>query len=112
MIALCLAIVPLLYWLAARRDLAASKGIALLLTPAELLFRTRSGVHRVPWSQIAKLHVASRTVWTFLQGSHASRSLLIERKDAEPVRVAETFLGVPLEVVIALGDGYRKGVLP
>ena len=111
-IALCLAIAPVLWWLATRRDLASRRGIALLLTPAELLFRTRSGVHRVRWSQVAKLRIATRTVWTFLQGSHPSRSLLIERKDDEPITYSETLIGVPLEVVAALGDGYRKGLLP
>ena len=111
-IALCLAIAPIMWWLAARRDLASRKGIALLLTPAELLFRTRSGVHRVRWAQVAKLQIATRTVWTFLQGSHPARSLLIERKDDDPITYGEALIGVPLEVVAALGDGYRKGVLP
>jgi hypothetical protein len=110
-ISLCL-VAPIAWWLLTRRSMAARKGIALLLTPAELLFRTRSGVHRVPWSHVAKLHIASRTVWTILQGSHPARSLLIERKEAEPIQYSEAFMGVPLEVVVALGDGYRKGVLP
>jgi hypothetical protein len=110
-IVLCL-VAPVAWWLLTRRSLAARKGVALLLTPAELLFRTRSGVQRVPWSNVVKLHIASRTVWTFLQGSHPARSLLIERKDADPIQYSEAFLGVPVEVVVALGEAYRKSVLP
>ena len=111
-IALCLMIVPVLWLLATRRDVASRKGIALLLAPAELLLRTRSGTHRVAWSNVAKLQISARNVWTILKGTHASRVLVILRKDDDPIQYNEAYLGAPAEVVAALCEGYRKGVLP
>jgi hypothetical protein len=109
---LCLIVAPAFWFLVTRRDVASRKGIALVLAPAELLLRTRSGTHRVAWSNVAKLQIAAKTVWTILQGTHASRVLVIMRKDDDPVQYSEAYLGVPAEVVAGLCEGYRKGVLP
>lgn len=110
-IALCLLVVPVLWIVLTRRDMAPRRGIALVLTPAELLLRTRSGVHRVRWSQVARVEVASRTAWSILFGAHESRSLIVHRKDDDPISYAEPFLGAPAEVVLALCEGYRRGGL-
>ena len=111
-VGLCLVIVPL-FWIAqTRRNIAPRKGIALILTPAELLLRTRAGVMRIPFSEISRFEITSRTVWSILEGAHESRTLVIHRKQAEQVNYAEAFLGEPAEVVLALCEGYRKGALP
>ena len=110
--ALCLLLVPVLWIVLTRRSMAARKGIALVLAPAELLLRTPSGVLRVPYADIARLEVKSHTVWSLLEGAGQTRSLLIHRKEEGSINYAEAFLGVPAEVALALCDGYRKGVLP
>jgi hypothetical protein len=109
---LCLVLVPLLWLVLTRRSIAARKGIALVLAPAELLMRIPSGVLRVPYPDIARLEVKARTVWSILDGASQMRSLLIHRKSEGAINYAEAFLGVPAEVALALCDGYRKGVLP
>ncbi len=111
-VALCLVIVPVFWLVLTRRDMAPRKGIALLLTPAELLLRTRAGLHRVPWKQVTRVEIASRTAWSILFGAHESRSLVIHRKGDDPISYAEPFLGAPAEVVAALCEGYRKSMLP
>jgi hypothetical protein len=111
-LALCLVVVPLMWLLQARRALAARKGLALLLTPGELLLRTRAGVQRVRWSQVQRVEVVARNAWSILHGAHQSRTLVVQRKDGETLSYAEVFLGVPAEVAAALCDAYRKGTLP
>ncbi len=111
-IGLCLVLVPGLFLLLRRRENAAHKGIALVLTPAELLLRTRAGVRRLRWTELGKLRLQSRTVWSVLEGPRQARTLVLEPKAGDPIHYAETLLGVPAEVVVALGEAYRKGVLP
>jgi hypothetical protein len=110
--ALCVLIVPALFVLLGRRELAARKGIALLLTPSELLLRTRAGVQRMRWSELGRLQITARSSWSMVEGPRQTRSLLIEPKDGEPIRCMEASLDAPAEVVAALCDGYRKGLLP
>jgi hypothetical protein len=95
-----------------RVDLAPRKGIALVLTPAEMLMRTRAGVHRVGWDEVARLEITSRTAWSVLEGPKPQRALVVHRKESDTITYVEEFLGAPAEVVVALCDGYRKGVLP
>lgn len=108
---LSLVVVPLAWILMTRFEMKSRRGLSLLLTPAEMLMRTRAGIHRVRWSSVAKLEVVARTAWSLLLGAHENRNLVIERKDAEPIVYTEAFLGAPAEVVIALCDGYRKGLI-
>jgi hypothetical protein len=107
-----LIIVPSIWLLWTRMDLKPRKGIALVLTPAEMLMRTRAGVHRVLWEEIARLEITSRTAWSVLRGPHPQRALVIHRKEDSTITYDEEFLGAPAEVVSALSEGYRKGVLP
>jgi hypothetical protein len=111
-LALCLLVVPILWWLVARRALAARRGVALLLTPAELLQRTPAGVQRLRWSQITRIEIAARTAWSILHGAHEARSVVLHAKNGGDTRVAEAFLDVPAEVAAGLCEGYRKGALP
>lgn len=111
-----LLLVPLVWVMLMRRDLKPRKGIALVLTPAEMLMRTRAGVHRVGWKEVTRLEIASRTGWSVLLGPHPQRSLVIHRKPGpngadNTITYVEAFLGAPAEVVVALCDAYRKHVL-
>lgn len=111
--------VPALWFTAMKRDLKPRKGIALVLTPDEMLMRTRAGVHRVVWREVTKLEITSRRAWSVLLGTHPQRTLVIRRRASKTgssedntISYVEEFLGEPAEVVVALCEGYRKGVLP
>ena len=104
-----LVIVPVSWYLVTRRQLAPRRGLALILTPDELLFRTRSGVVRVEWARLVGAEIESRATWSLLLGAHEARWLTLQRKNAPEVRYHDSFLGAPLEVVAALCDAYRKG---
>jgi len=108
----CLVLVPLGWLLVTRSQMARQKGVALVLTPAELLLRTRAGVVRVAYAQLAKLEITSRNAWTILRGTHEARTLVLHRKQDDSIHYAEAYLGQPAEVVLALCEAYRKGVLP
>jgi hypothetical protein len=112
LIALCLFVVPLGWVALMRANMAPRKGLSLVLTPAELMLRTRAGVLRVPWDELGKLELVSRTGWSILRGAHDVRTLVIQRQDEPPIHYAESFLGAPAEVVIALCEAYKKGHLP
>jgi hypothetical protein len=111
-IAGCLLVVPLGWLVVMRASIAPRKGLSLVFTPAELMLRTRAGVLRVPWDELGKLEVVSRTSWSILRGAHDARTLIINRGDDPPIHYAEAFLGAPAEVVIALSEAYKKGHLP
>jgi hypothetical protein len=108
---LCLFIVPLVWIVTTRREIAPRRGIALILTPAEVLMRTRAGVLRTRWSNVAKLEITSKTAWSVLHGARQSRTLRIERRKDPVINYTEEFLGAPAEVVLALCNAYRSGVL-
>ena len=111
-IALCLGAVPVLWLLIARQKAAARKGPALLLTPAELLLRTPGGVHRARWSDIARVEIVSRKAWSIALGAYENRSVVLQRKSGDqPIAYAEALLDAPAEVVAALCEAYRRGVL-
>jgi hypothetical protein len=105
-------IVPGLWLLFTRRELSSRKGIALVLTPAELLVRTRAGVQRVRWSDVARLEITSRRAWSILIGPHEARSLIVHHKDDGRIRFREMQVAAPLEVVASLCEAYKKGLLP
>jgi hypothetical protein len=104
-----LVIVPISWYLVTRRQLARRLGLALVLTPTELLFRTRAGVVRMEWSQLVRVEIESRATWSLLLGAHEARWLTLQRKNTPEVRYHDSFLGAPLEVIGALCDAYRKG---
>lgn len=111
-ITLCLFVVPLGWMALMRASMAPRKGLSFVFTQAELMLRTRAGVLRVPWDELGKLELVSRTGWSILRGAHDSRTLVINRGEELPIHYAEAFLGAPAEVVIALCEAYKKGHLP
>lgn len=108
----CLAAVPLFWMFLQRRHVAPRKGLALVLTPAEVLIRIRSGILRATWRGLAHVHVEVRSSWSVLEGQHAARVLVLDRGNAPPIRYEEAFLGLPAEVAQGLCEAYRRGVLP
>ncbi len=111
-VAVTLLLVPLAWLLLVRQHIEPRQGIALIMTPAEMLMRTQQGVLRVGWKELSGLRIQSKTAWSVLEGPYRSRTLIIGRKNQPPINYLESFLGLPVEVIIALADGYRKGVLP
>jgi hypothetical protein len=107
----CLLLVPGM-WLVTNLRARTRKGAAMLLTPAELLFRTRGGVQRVRWAELGRPRIESRTTWSVLLGPHETRTLVLTEKNGDAMRYAESSLAPPAEVVAALCEGYRKGLLP
>ncbi|HKP60561.1 MAG TPA: hypothetical protein VJV78_27730, partial [Polyangiales bacterium] len=103
-----LVVVPLGWLFMTRVQLAPRRGLAAILTPAELLLRTRAGVMRVAWPLVVQVGIDSRASWSLLLGAHESRWLTLRRKNAPELRFQESFCGVPLEVLNSLCDAYRK----
>lgn len=111
--ALVVSIVVPLGWIAiARREIRPRHGLAMVLTPAEVLFRTRAGVLRTRWGKLARVNIDERNAWSVLEGFHKARALVLRRKEDEPIRYEEVFLGIPAEVAQVLLDAYRRGELP
>jgi len=108
-VAVMLLLVPLAWLLLVRQHIEPRKGIALIMTPAEMLMRTRQGVLRIGWKELGGLRIESKTAWSVLEGPYRSRTLIIERKDKPPINYLESFLGLPIEVIICLANAYRKG---
>lgn len=124
--------VPILWFIATRFDIAPRKGLSVVLTPAELMMRTRSGVHVVRWGDLREVEVSAGRGWSILRGQHESRALVFHRKcadckgtglrdeaqctrckgtgrDMDYISYVEVFLGAPAEVVHGLVTGYRTG---
>ncbi len=111
-LAVCLALVPALWAWLVRREIRPRKGLALVLTPAEALMRTRQGIVRFSWKSVNRMTVDVKASWSLLEGYHGARQLLVQRRDAPDIRYDEAYLGVPAEAALALCEAYRKGVLP
>jgi hypothetical protein len=105
-------VVPLGWVLFARREIAPRKALAMVITPPELLLRTRAGVLRTRWQRLLRVTIDEKNAWSVLEGFHRSRALVLKRREDEPIRYDEAFLGVPAEVAQVLLDAYRRGVLP
>ncbi len=105
-------VVPLGWIALAWREISPRHGLAMVLTPAEVLFRTRSGVLRTRWGKLARVTIDERNAWSVLEGFHRARALVLRRKEDEPIRYQEVFLGIPAEVAQVLLDAYRRGALP
>lgn len=103
-----LIVVPVAWFLFTRAHIRPRLGLALVLTPAELLLRLRSGVMRVAWAELAGADLETRGAWSILLGAHEARTLVLRRKNAAEIRYHESFLGIPAEVVASLCEAYRK----
>lgn len=95
-----------------RRDIAPQKGLSMVLTPSELLIRTRGGMLRTRWRDLADASVASKRAWSVLEGMHEARQLVLSRRGEGPIRYDEPYLGLPVEVAQILVEAYRTGRVP
>ncbi len=96
-----------LWWM--RRKAAARLGIAMLLTPEELIVRGKHGVVTVPYHQLADVEVRLKDIWSPFVGTYTTRNLLITTHDGVAMTFDGAFLGVPPEVVAELCAAYRSG---
>lgn len=112
LIVACVLVVPFAWYISTRRMLAPRRGLSLVFTPSELLLRTGSGIHRVPWHSLKRITVETRRSWSLLTGNQQQRGLLIERQNDPEIRYDEVFLGMPAEAVAGLAEAYRRGRLP
>lgn len=103
----CSALVLWFAWMRRRR--AARLGIALLLTPEELLVRGRHGVVSVPWTQLTRSEVRARLAWSPFIGAYTVRVLWFSAADGSETPFDGAFVGVPPEVVASLAEAYREG---
>jgi hypothetical protein len=111
LLAAALVIVPAAWYVFTRASLRDRKGLALLLSPQDLLSRGRGGIIRAPWSSVSRVEVLSRSSWSLFLGAYTARTLVVHRQRGEAgVQVAESFLATPVEVVAALCDVYRKRI--
>jgi hypothetical protein len=94
-------------WMGRRR--ATRLGIAMLITPGELLVRGHNGVIGVPWVQLSSVQVVARLSWSPFVGSFAVRTLVITTTHGEVLSFDGGFLGVAPEVLAALLEAYRAG---
>jgi hypothetical protein len=111
LLAAALVIVPAAWFLFTRGSLRDRKGLALVLSPSDLLSRGRGGIIRAPWSSVLGVEVVARSSWSLMQGGYTARTLFVRRRRGEAdVQVAESFMSTPIEVVAALCDVYRKRI--
>lgn len=84
-------------------------GIAMLLTPEELIVRGKQGVVSVPWNQLGDVTLKLREMWSPFVGGYTVKTLLITTHEGAFMSFDGGFLGVPPEVVLELCAAYRKG---
>lgn len=106
-----LVMTPLVWAWLTRRSIAPRLGLAMVLTPAELLLRTRGGVLRVRWPNLQRMSIDTRGRLSPIEGWAIHRALVIKRKDGPPITYDEAFLGVPAEVALTLCDAHASGAL-
>ncbi len=108
-IALVLVLVPMGWIWSTRRAISPRLGLAMVLTPAELLMRVKGGVLRVHWSKLQRLSIDVRGRLSPLEGWALHRTLVLKRKDGAPILYDEAYLGAPAEVALTLCDAYASG---
>jgi len=109
LLAAALVVVPAGWFLFTRGSLRDRKGLSLVLSPADLLSRGRGGIIRAPWSSVTRAEILARSSWSLFLGGYTSRTLLVHRKRGEAdIQVADSFLDVPVDVVAALCEAYRR----
>ncbi|HEX5661297.1 MAG TPA: hypothetical protein VFX59_29110 [Polyangiales bacterium] len=96
-------------WMQRRRKVRL--GMAMLLTPEELLVRGPHGAVSLPWTQLQSVEVATRQAWSPFVGRYLVRSLWFQALDGTTMQFDGAFLGWPPEVIAAQAEGYRTGTL-
>jgi hypothetical protein len=106
-------LMPVAWLLLTRARLRSRQDMALVLAPGGLLMRAgRGSVTRTPWESIARVDVQARTAWSWLQGAHDARTLVVHRRPEGSLTWAEEYLQPPIDVVAGLCEAYRKQMRP
>lgn len=101
------ALVPVGWLWSAVRDISPRKGVAMVVTPAEVIMRTRAGVLRATFRRVDDVTIESAPTWSLLDGARPHRKLTIVRREDHPIRYDEAYLGVPAEVAQTLLNAFR-----
>jgi hypothetical protein len=111
-IAICLIAVPVVWLVVVHRQLGPLTRAALLMTPAGILIRIRSGIDQIRWPQLFRVDIDSKRVWSMFEGMYESRSIVYYGEDGFTVSINEAYLGMPADVVVAVAQAYLSRVLP
>lgn len=109
-LALSIAIVLVFLLLGARRAREA-KGLALVLTPEELLLRLPSGLTRVPLGAITGLELGARRSWSTLGGSEPVKTLFVVRDGGPGLTLSADELAAEVEPLASLIELYCAGAV-
>lgn len=111
-IAICLIAVPLVWLIMVRRQLGPITRAALLMTPAALLISIRAQIEQISWSQYLRAEIVTKNVWSMLEGTYESRSIVCSDDQGFTVTISEAYLGIPAEVIVAAAEAYQQQILP
>lgn len=100
-----------LWWWRGRAARRARGGVALLLTPTQLIVRDAVGARSAPWAEVQAVRVESKPAWDMLRGARRAPALLIARRGSAPLVLRQDELGVSVSAALAVVDGYRSAVL-
>lgn len=100
-----------LWWWRGRAVRRARGGVALLLTPSQLIVRDAVGARSATWSEVQAVRAESKPALDMLRGARRAPVLLISRRGSPPLQLLEDELGVPVSQALAEVEGYRSAVL-
>ena len=84
-------------------------GAAIIATPAEMLVRTRAGMHRVAWSAVVSIATPTGRGFSSLGGLTPRTTLILERESGSAIRIDGAWLHDPASVVRAILEAYCDG---
>ncbi len=99
------------WWWRGRGVRRARRGVALLLTPDQLIVRDAVGARSAAWSEVQAVREDSRPTWDMLRGARRAPLLLISRRGSQPLVLGEDELGVPVAHALAAVERYRAAVV-
>jgi hypothetical protein len=99
-----------LWWWRGRATRRARGGVAMLLTPTQLIVRDAIGARSAPWSEVQAVRAESQPAWDMLRGARRAPLLLISRRGTPPLLLREDELGVTVPRALRLVEAYRSGV--
>lgn len=97
-----------LWWWRGRATRRARGGVALLLTPTQVIVRDARGARSAPWSEVQAVLTESQPAWDMLRGARRAPLLVISRRGTAPLRLREDELGLTVPRALALVEAYRS----
>ncbi|MBK8409833.1 MAG: hypothetical protein IPL19_17865 [Sandaracinaceae bacterium] len=99
-----------LWWWRGRATRRARGGVALLLTPTQLIVRDAVGARSAPWSEVQAVRTESQPAWDMLRGARRAPLLVISRRGTPSLRLREDELGVAVPRALLRVEAYRSAV--